>query len=162
MNLRPGVSWCFVLILIFPVPPAPAGSPAELCRLRADDEIVAVDGVAVMHLSHDLRKDKMASSLQTGTLTMDIRRYGIKGKETKSWNICIGKKHFDQHFPSLSLDWSSNEENPQNQPAPSRMTLNLTAAAPVLIGCADRQTSAEMREAQESKLNEQSPNVSIF
>ncbi|XP_023809169.1 LIM domain only protein 7 isoform X4 [Oryzias latipes] len=110
------------------------GSPAELCRLRADDEIVAVDGVAVMHLSHDLWKDKMASSLQTGTLTMDIRRYGIK-------------------------DWSSNEENPQNQPAPSRMTLNLTAAAPVLIGCADRQTSAEMREAQESKLNEQSPNV---
>uniref|UniRef100_A0A3P9I0J2 LIM domain 7b n=1 Tax=Oryzias latipes TaxID=8090 RepID=A0A3P9I0J2_ORYLA len=110
------------------------GSPAELCRLRADDEIVAVDGVAVMHLSHDLWKDKMASSLQTGTLTMDIRRYGIK-------------------------DWSSNEENPQNQPAHSRMTLNLTAAAPVLIGCADRQTSAEMREAQESKLNEQSPNV---
>uniref|UniRef100_A0A3P9L1Z3 LIM domain 7b n=1 Tax=Oryzias latipes TaxID=8090 RepID=A0A3P9L1Z3_ORYLA len=110
------------------------GSPAELCRLRADDEIVAVDGVAVMHLSHDLWKDKMASSLQTGTLTMDIRRYGIK-------------------------DWSSNEENPQNQPAHSRMTLNLTAAAPVLIGCADRQTSAEMREAQESKQNEQSPNV---
>lgn len=41
------------------------------------------------------------------------------------------------------------------------MTLNL-AAAPVLIGCADRQNSAEMTDAQESKLNEQSPNVSIL
>ncbi|KAF6715669.1 LIM domain only protein 7 [Oryzias melastigma] len=38
------------------------------------------------------------------------------------------------------------------------MTLNL-AAAPVLIGCADRQNSAEMTDAQESKLNEQSPNI---
>ncbi|XP_024151881.1 LIM domain only protein 7 isoform X3 [Oryzias melastigma] len=109
------------------------GSPAELCRLRADDEIVAVDGVAVMHLNHNLWKDKMASSLQTGTLTMDIRRYGVK-------------------------DWSSNEESHKNQPAQSRMTLNL-AAAPVLIGCADRQNSAEMTDAQESKLNEQSPNI---
>ncbi|RVE74432.1 hypothetical protein OJAV_G00021780 [Oryzias javanicus] len=110
------------------------GSPAELCRLRADDEIVAVDGVAVMHLNHDLWKDKVASSLQTGTLTMDIRRYGVK-------------------------DWSNNEESHQNQPAQGRMTLNLTAAAPVLVGCADRQNSVEMKDAQESKLNEESPNM---
>uniref|UniRef100_A0A669CN06 LIM domain only protein 7 n=1 Tax=Oreochromis niloticus TaxID=8128 RepID=A0A669CN06_ORENI len=55
------------------------GSPAELCQLRVDDEIMAVDGAAVAHMSYDQWKDKMASALQTGSLTMDIRRYGNKG-----------------------------------------------------------------------------------
>ncbi|KAM9765270.1 LIM domain only protein 7-like isoform 3-T4 [Menidia menidia] len=84
------------------------GSPAELCRLSVGDEIVAVDGVAVAHMTYNQWKDKMASSLQTGSLTIDIRRYGIK-------------------------DWSTTSHH--NQSSQSRMTLNLTATAPVLIGC---------------------------
>ncbi|XP_024658319.2 LIM domain only protein 7 isoform X5 [Maylandia zebra] len=55
------------------------GSPAELCQLRVDDEIVAVDGAAVAHMNSDQWRDKMSSALQTGSLTMDIRRYGNKG-----------------------------------------------------------------------------------
>lgn len=58
----------------------PAASPAERCQLRVDDEIVAVDGVSVAHLTSSQWKNKMASSLQSGSLTMDIRRYGVKGK----------------------------------------------------------------------------------
>lgn len=58
----------------------PSGSPAELCQLRVDDEIVAVDGAAVAHMNYNQWKDKMASALQTGSLTMDIRRYGNKGR----------------------------------------------------------------------------------
>lgn len=58
----------------------PSGSPAELCRLRVDDEIVAVSGVAVTNMNYNQWKDRIASCMQTGTLTMDIRRYGIKGK----------------------------------------------------------------------------------
>lgn len=58
----------------------PAGSPAEHCQLCVDDEVVAVDGVALAYMTYSQWKDKMASSLQTGSLTMDIRRYGIKGK----------------------------------------------------------------------------------
>lgn len=58
----------------------PSGSPAELCQLRVDDEIMAVDGAVVAHMSYDQWKDKMASALQTGSLTMDIRRYGNKGR----------------------------------------------------------------------------------
>ncbi|XP_062237783.1 LIM domain only protein 7b isoform X2 [Platichthys flesus] len=88
------------------------GSPAELCQLRVDDEIVAVDGVAVAHMNYNQWKDKMTSALQTGNLSMDIRHYGNK-------------------------DWSSSEKSHPDQPGRSRMTLNLTAAAPGLIGCPD-------------------------
>ncbi|MEQ2232189.1 hypothetical protein ILYODFUR_008625 [Ilyodon furcidens] len=56
------------------------GSPAEHCQLCVDDEVVAVNGVAVAHMTYSQWKAKMASSLQTGSLTMDIRRYGIKGR----------------------------------------------------------------------------------
>lgn len=59
----------------------PTGSPAEHCQLCVDDEIVAVDGVAVAHMTYSQWKDKMASSLDSGSLTMDIRRHGIKGNK---------------------------------------------------------------------------------
>ncbi|XP_075307216.1 LIM domain only protein 7-like isoform X4 [Odontesthes bonariensis] len=112
------------------------GSPAELCRLCVDDEIVSVDGVAVAYMTYNQWKDKMASSLQTGSLTMDIRRYGIK-------------------------DWSTTRHC--NQPGQSRMTLNLTAAAPVLIGCPDHHSNnaapTETTDAQVSKFDAQTDNV---
>lgn len=60
--------------------PLSSGSPAELCQLCVDDEIVAVNGVAVANINYTQWKDKMTSSLQTGSLTMDIRRYGNKGE----------------------------------------------------------------------------------
>lgn len=41
---------------------------------------MAVNGVLVAHMSYSQWKDKMTSSLQTGSLTMDIRRYGNKGE----------------------------------------------------------------------------------
>ncbi|XP_024658299.2 LIM domain only protein 7 isoform X1 [Maylandia zebra] len=94
------------------------GSPAELCQLRVDDEIVAVDGAAVAHMNSDQWRDKMSSALQTGSLTMDIRRYGNK-------------------------DWSTGEGTHHSQPGQSRVTLNLTAASsPVLIGCPDHHANS--------------------
>ncbi|XP_030271174.1 LIM domain only protein 7-like isoform X2 [Sparus aurata] len=114
------------------------GSPAELCQLCVDDEIVAVNGVAVAHLNYTQWKDKMTSSLQTGSLTMDIRRYGNK-------------------------DWSTSEGSHLNQPGQSRMTLNLTASAPVLIGCPDHLantcSSADATVRKVSKFNGQTDNV---
>ncbi|XP_026021618.1 LIM domain only protein 7-like isoform X5 [Astatotilapia calliptera] len=94
------------------------GSPAELCQLRVDDEIVAVDGAAVAHMNSDQWRDKMSSALQTGSLTMDVRRYGNK-------------------------DWSTGEGTHHSQPGQSRVTLNLTAASsPVLIGCPDHHANS--------------------
>ncbi|XP_063330377.1 LIM domain only protein 7-like isoform X4 [Pelmatolapia mariae] len=75
------------------------GSPAELCQLRVDDEIMAVDGAAVAHMNYDQWKDKMASALQTGSLTMDIRRYGNKGGSESAIS--------DLQVPSLSPPSSS-------------------------------------------------------
>lgn len=101
LNAEQKISWScgdFFSILIFflscsrvssfflmPLPPS--GSPAELCRLCVDDEIVAVDGVAVAHMSYSQWKGKMASALQTGNLTMDIRRYGNKGNIINLLNL---------------------------------------------------------------------------
>ncbi|XP_075876556.1 uncharacterized protein LOC142884622 isoform X6 [Nelusetta ayraudi] len=93
------------------------GSPAELCRLRADDEIVAVNGLPVAHMSCSQWTEKMTSSLQTGSVTMDIRRYG-----SKDWS-------------SSSSSSSSSEGGLHSLPGQSRMTLNLTSASPVLISC---------------------------
>ncbi|XP_015239527.1 PREDICTED: LIM domain only protein 7-like isoform X4 [Cyprinodon variegatus] len=114
------------------------GSPAEHCQLCVDDEIVAVDGVAVAHMTYSQWKDKMASSLDSGSLTMDIRRHGIK-------------------------DWSTNKGSNDNQPGHSMLTLNLTSTAPILIGRSDHHAnsaaSAEMADTQESQLNGQTDNV---
>ncbi|KAM9816880.1 LOW QUALITY PROTEIN: LIM domain only protein 7-like [Neosynchiropus ocellatus] len=88
------------------------GSPAELCQLRVDDEIVAVDGISVKYLSCNQWEEKLTSALRAGSLSMDIRRYGEK-------------------------DWSNSEEIRQ-----TRMTLNLTAAAPVLISLHDHHSPA--------------------
>ncbi|XP_063330369.1 LIM domain only protein 7-like isoform X3 [Pelmatolapia mariae] len=115
------------------------GSPAELCQLRVDDEIMAVDGAAVAHMNYDQWKDKMASALQTGSLTMDIRRYGNK-------------------------DWSTGEGTHHSQPGQSRVTLNLTAASsPVLIGCPDHHANSaafpETQVTQGFKSNGHTDNV---
>ncbi|KAI3377558.1 hypothetical protein L3Q82_008726 [Scortum barcoo] len=115
------------------------GSPAELCQLCVDDEIVAINGVAVAHMNYSQWKDKMTSSLQTGSLTMDIRRYGNK-------------------------DWSTSEGSHHNQPGQSRITLNLTASAPVLIGCLDHHAnsgaSTETTVRNGSQFDGQTDNVS--
>ncbi|XP_036828259.1 LIM domain only protein 7b isoform X4 [Oncorhynchus mykiss] len=52
------------------------GSPAELCQLRAGDEIVSVGGHRVAEMSHSQWKGMMTSALQKGSLTMDVQRYG--------------------------------------------------------------------------------------
>ncbi|XP_040022294.2 LIM domain only protein 7 isoform X2 [Gasterosteus aculeatus] len=114
------------------------GSPAELCQLCVDDEIVAVNGVAAALMNCKQWKDEMTSSLRTGNLTMDVRRYGNK-------------------------DWSTSEGITPNQPGQSRMTLNLTAAAPVVIGGSDHHANScaatETTVRKMSKLNGQADNV---
>ena len=63
----------------------------------------------------------------------------------------------------FSLDWSTSEESHHNQPGQSRMTLNLTSSAPVLIGCADHHAnsaaSTETSVTKLSKFNGQIDNV---
>uniref|UniRef100_A0AAV2LR77 LIM domain only protein 7-like n=1 Tax=Knipowitschia caucasica TaxID=637954 RepID=A0AAV2LR77_KNICA len=83
------------------------GSPAELCHLRINDEILAVDGVTVKQLNFNQWKNKMTSALQSGTLTMDIRRLGNRGGSESAIS--------DLQVPSLSpscgsSSWDREEE----------------------------------------------------
>ncbi|XP_037311396.2 LIM domain only protein 7b isoform X7 [Pungitius pungitius] len=81
------------------------GSPAELCQLCVDDEIVAVNGVAAAQMNSKQWKDEITSSLRTGNLTMDIRRYGNKGGSESAIS--------DLKVPSLrpsSSSWSWDHE----------------------------------------------------
>ncbi|XP_067352314.1 LIM domain only protein 7-like isoform X3 [Channa argus] len=114
------------------------GSPAELCHLCVDDEIVAVDGLALTQMNYDEWKNRMTHALQNGSLTMDIRRYGNK-------------------------DWSTGEGSHHNQPGQSKMNLNLTPSAQVLIGCPDHNAntaaSTDRTATKVSKVNELTENV---
>ncbi|XP_028999610.1 LIM domain only protein 7-like isoform X6 [Betta splendens] len=77
------------------------GSPAELCQLCVDDEIVALDDVPVAHMSDEQWKANMTHALQHGSLTMDVRRYGNKGGSESAIS--------DLQVPSLhpsSCSWS--------------------------------------------------------
>lgn len=56
------------------------GGPAELCQLRADDEIPTVAGDLAAHLRSGAREKKMASAPQTGAHTADVRGYEKKGE----------------------------------------------------------------------------------
>ncbi|XP_062384486.1 LIM domain only protein 7b isoform X2 [Sardina pilchardus] len=83
------------------------GSPAELCHLCVGDEILAVGGHSVGHMSYTQWKDSMAEALAKGNLLMDVRRHG----------------HAD-------WGWSGHP----SLPFKSHKTLNLTSADSTLVG----------------------------
>ncbi|XP_072321451.1 LIM domain only protein 7b isoform X2 [Eucyclogobius newberryi] len=112
------------------------GSPAEFCHLFINDEIIAVDGVSVTQLNFKKWKNKMTSALQTGSLTMDIRRYGNR-------------------------DWSTSEASLYKQPGQNRTTLDLTSAVPVVIGQPEHHASTNTTVMALSKFNGQ-PNNGNF
>ncbi|XP_064501982.1 LIM domain only protein 7 isoform X7 [Pseudopipra pipra] len=52
------------------------GSPAALCQLHIDDEIIAVNGTKVSHMDYSQWEEAINRGLETGNLVMDVRRYG--------------------------------------------------------------------------------------
>ncbi|XP_027750111.1 LIM domain only protein 7 isoform X11 [Empidonax traillii] len=52
------------------------GSPAALCQLHVDDEIIAVNGTKVSHMDYSQWEEAISRGLETGNLVMDVRRYG--------------------------------------------------------------------------------------
>ncbi|XP_069061374.1 LIM domain only protein 7 isoform X12 [Pleurodeles waltl] len=61
------------------------GSPAELSQLKVEDEIIAVNGTKVSKMDYSEWREAMDSALETGSLTMDIRRYGKEGSPENKW-----------------------------------------------------------------------------
>ncbi|KAM6438544.1 LIM domain only protein 7 isoform 2-T2 [Rhynochetos jubatus] len=52
------------------------GSPAALCQLHVDDEIIAVNGTKVSRMDYSQWEEAISRALETGNLLMDVRRYG--------------------------------------------------------------------------------------
>ncbi|NXR24476.1 LMO7 protein, partial [Cinclus mexicanus] len=55
------------------------GSPAALCQLHVDDEIIAVNGTKVSHMDYSQWEEAISRALEIGNLVMDVRRYGKNG-----------------------------------------------------------------------------------
>ncbi|XP_026703761.1 LIM domain only protein 7 isoform X16 [Athene cunicularia] len=52
------------------------GSPAALCQLHVDDEIIAINGTKVSRMDYSQWEEAISRALETGNLVMDVRRYG--------------------------------------------------------------------------------------
>lgn len=57
-----------------------AGSPADFCQLKVEDEILSVNSTEVSHMDQSQWEAAIDNALETGNLIMDVRRYGKKGE----------------------------------------------------------------------------------
>ncbi|NXP46271.1 LMO7 protein, partial [Heliornis fulica] len=85
------------------------GSPAALCQLRVDDEIVAVNGTKVSRMDYSQWEEAISRALETGNLLMDVRRYGKNGTSENKWIDATSGEHFSNVSTiSTERDFSSS------------------------------------------------------
>lgn len=97
------VKWAFSRIFVASVE---AGSPAEFSQLQVDDEIIAINNTRFSYKDTKEWEEAMAKAQETGSLVMDIRRYG-------------------------KSDWGKDQTS---LPFTRHKTLNLTSMATKIIG----------------------------
>ncbi|NWU14136.1 LMO7 protein, partial [Cephalopterus ornatus] len=85
------------------------GSPAALCQLHVDDEIIAVNGTKVSHMDYSQWEEAISRGLETGNLVMDIRRYGKNGTSENKWiDATSGEQVSNLSTISTKRDFSSS------------------------------------------------------
>ncbi|NXY60901.1 LMO7 protein, partial [Callaeas wilsoni] len=85
------------------------GSPAALCQLHVDDEIIAVNGTKVSHMDYSQWEEAISRALETGNLVMDVRRYGKNGTSENKWiDATSGEKVSNASTISTKRDFSSS------------------------------------------------------
>ncbi|XP_032907789.1 LIM domain only protein 7 isoform X2 [Catharus ustulatus] len=85
------------------------GSPAALCQLHVDDEIIAVNGTKVSHMDYSQWEEAISRALETGNLVMDVRRYGKNGTSENKWiDATSGEKISNASTISTNRDFSSS------------------------------------------------------
>ncbi|NXL70070.1 LMO7 protein, partial [Leptocoma aspasia] len=85
------------------------GSPAALCQLHVDDEIIAVNGTKVSHMDYSQWEEALRRALETGNLVMDVRRYGKNGTSENKWiDATSGEKVSNASNISTKRDFSSS------------------------------------------------------
>ncbi|CAH2223843.1 LIM domain 7 L homeolog isoform X10 [Pelobates cultripes] len=62
-----------------------AGSPAEFSQLHVDDEILSLNGSKVSSMDYSEWREAMDNALETGNLTIDVRRHGKDGSVENKW-----------------------------------------------------------------------------
>uniref|UniRef100_A0A803YMG0 LIM domain 7 n=1 Tax=Meleagris gallopavo TaxID=9103 RepID=A0A803YMG0_MELGA len=85
MNQRPGYSHNFGFTTNWTssgalVQTVEEDSPAALCQLQVDDEIIAINGTKVSQMNSSQWEEAITRALETGNLVMDVRRYGKNGE----------------------------------------------------------------------------------
>ncbi|NXM02756.1 LMO7 protein, partial [Tyrannus savana] len=85
------------------------GSPAALCQLHVDDEIIAVNGTKVSHMDYSQWEEAISRGLETGNLVMDVRRYGKNGTSENKWIDATSAEHVSNVSTiSTKRDFSSS------------------------------------------------------
>ncbi|NXE87982.1 LMO7 protein, partial [Menura novaehollandiae] len=85
------------------------GSPAALCQLHVDDEIIAVNGTKVSHMDYSQWEEAISRALETGNLVMDVRRYGKNGTSENKWIDATSGEHVSNVSTiSTKRDFSSS------------------------------------------------------
>ncbi|NWR09114.1 LMO7 protein, partial [Paradoxornis webbianus] len=88
------------------------GSPAALCQLHVDDEIIAVNGTKVSHMDYSQWEEAISRALETGNLVMDVRRYGKNGTSENKWiDATSGEKVSNASTVSTKRDFSSSVQS---------------------------------------------------
>ncbi|NWU94185.1 LMO7 protein, partial [Upupa epops] len=85
------------------------GSPAALCQLHVDDEIIAINGTKVIHMDYSQWEEAIGRALETGNLVMDVRRYGKNGTSENKWiDATSGEQVSNDSTVPTNPDFSSS------------------------------------------------------
>ncbi|NXJ32183.1 LMO7 protein, partial [Ciconia maguari] len=85
------------------------GSPAALCQLHVDDEIIAINGTKVSRMDYSQWEEAIDRALETGNLVMDVRRYGKNGTSENKWIDATSGEHVSNVSTiSTKRDFSSS------------------------------------------------------
>ncbi|NXN29104.1 LMO7 protein, partial [Nycticryphes semicollaris] len=85
------------------------GSPAALCQLHVDDEIIAINGTKVSCMDYGQWEEAISRALETGNLVMDVRRYGKNGTPENKWiDATSGERVSSVSTVSTKRDFSSS------------------------------------------------------
>ncbi|XP_030332477.1 LIM domain only protein 7 isoform X11 [Strigops habroptila] len=68
-------------------------SPASVCQLHVDDEIIAINGTKVSCMDYRQWEEAINKALETGNLLMDVRRYGKNGASENKWIDATSGEH---------------------------------------------------------------------
>ncbi|NXN15860.1 LMO7 protein, partial [Indicator maculatus] len=85
------------------------GSPAALCQLHVNDEIIAINGTKVSCMDSSQWEEAIVRALETGNLVLDVRRYGKNGTSENKWiDATSGENVSNVSTISTKRDFSSS------------------------------------------------------